>query len=78
VHRLPGEELGVAAAGAESHDVEQVGGAVDDVNRLCADGTGGPEEDDLARLHGLSIPHRLSYPNASSITPLAMVETAPA
>ena len=56
---LPGEEFEVAAAGAECHDLEKVRGAVDDVNRLCADGTGGPEEDDLARLHASSIPHRV-------------------
>ena len=52
VHGLPGEEFEVPAAGAERHDLKKVRGAVDDVNRLRADGTGGPEEDDLARLHG--------------------------
>ncbi len=57
VDGLPGQEFEVAAAGAERHDLKKVRGAVDDVNRLCADGTGGPEEDDLARLHDSSIPH---------------------
>ena len=62
VHGLFGEECQVAASGAERHDLKKVRGAVDDVNRLCADGTGGPEEDDFARLHGLSIPHRSGGP----------------
>ncbi|GAA1761136.1 hypothetical protein GCM10009712_07180 [Pseudarthrobacter sulfonivorans] len=55
--RLAGEELEVPAARAECHYLKKVRGAVDDVNRLGADGTGGSEEDDSARLHGLSIPH---------------------
>jgi hypothetical protein len=50
MNSLPCEEFEVAAAGAERHDLEKVRGAVDDVNRLGADGTGGSEEDDSARL----------------------------
>ena len=62
VDGLPGQEFEVAAAGAERHNLKKVRGAVDDVNRLCADGTGGPEEDDFARLHDSSIPHRAGAP----------------
>ncbi|MNO05312.1 hypothetical protein D3C81_2266450 [compost metagenome] len=58
MHRLAREELQVASPGAEGHHLEKVRGAVDDVNRLGADGTGGSEEDDSAWLHCLSIPHR--------------------
>ncbi|GAC1513284.1 MAG: hypothetical protein NVS1B16_05360 [Pseudarthrobacter sp.] len=43
VDRLPGEEFQVPAARTERHDFEKVRGAVDDVNRLGADGTGGAE-----------------------------------
>jgi hypothetical protein len=50
MHGLPCEEFQVAAAGAKRHDLEKVRGAVDDVNRLGADGTGGSEKDDSARL----------------------------
>ena len=50
VDRLPCQEFQVAASGAERHHLKKVRGAVDDVNRLGADGTGGSEEDDSARL----------------------------
>jgi hypothetical protein len=57
VHRLAGEELQVTSPGAEGNHLEKVRGAVDDVNRLGADGAGGSEEGDLAWLHCLSIAH---------------------
>ena len=77
VHGLPRQEFEVAAAGAECHDLKKVRGAVDDVNRLRADGTGGPEEDDLARLHGLSIPHSVPCPGSPAGTP-AHIDATPA
>ncbi|MNR60630.1 hypothetical protein D3C85_1821600 [compost metagenome] len=50
------DECKVSSARAERNHLKTVWGGVDDINRLCADGTGGPEDDDLARLHCLSIP----------------------
>ena len=41
---------------------KEVRGAVDDVDGLGADGPGGSEEDDCARLHDSSIPHRGGTP----------------
>ena len=93
VHRLAGEEFGVASAGAECHDLETAGRAVDDVNRLRADGTCGPEDDYFARLHWLKYPAlaappwgtalprppiAAAYPDTSSQAPLATVVAAPA
>jgi hypothetical protein len=47
--RLPGEQSDPAAGGGEAGDPEAVRVAQNDVDGLGADGTGRPEDDDVAR-----------------------------
>ena len=67
---LPGQQVGVAAAGGQPDDLEAVRVGGDDLQRLGADGTGAAQDQHPERLAGLTV---LIVPRAAITADVARV-----